>query len=403
MRAASLLIVIALAGVRGDCPSDWYYKSGQSCTGSDSPNTMKCKPGAESWSCSREGEATCNEADKASCADIGKDVSPSRPNGLGFMCPSLMLGTSELRAAAEADGYHGTYGVVTIDALSCGQCVEIANEDSTHFPHAPTILAQVFNSVASSVDLFMVGGGLGANNGCAAIPNQYHQPVQAMYSKYPSSDNTDLIGLLKKQGYASAGSQIDQAILYNGGLRGGRTFSECVSSGKSHSECQPPGNGCDGGGGICFTDPDEICPVAYQGRSSFVTQKAQESCKYVFDHDLHWNRPISYKVVTCPASLTALTGLVPSASLTNSSAALHLGNSVQTTSTTMEDCCEPTCSRSSKVSGSWEQGFEAMYTCNLAGEPYLEETNDLPDPCDSSRRRSGRRRCSGASRRAVVV
>merc|ERR1712226_1666711 len=83
------------------CPSDWYYKSWQSCTASDSPGTRKCKATANSWGCS--GDITqlyCEESDKASCADIGASLSPQEPNGFGFMCPSMMLGTAEMVAAA---------------------------------------------------------------------------------------------------------------------------------------------------------------------------------------------------------------------------------------------------------------------------------------------------------------
>jgi hypothetical protein len=376
----NILFSAALVGVSassqvGGGPSDWYYKSWHACTNSDGRDVRKCPATAKSWACS--GDITtlyCAEEDKQSCADMGVDVSAAEPDGFGFMCPSFMLGTSEMVAAAKNDGYDGAYGVVTIDALSCGQCVEILNDDPQTYPNAPKITAQIFNSVAASVDVYMVGGGLGANNGCSSVAG--YSPMASMYNKYPTAANREFVEHLVSIGYPDAASQIDSAIQYAGGLRGGKTYAECVRSGKSPQECQPAGNGCDGGGGMCITNATAACPLAFEGTSDFVTQKAMESCLYVFDHDLHWNRPISYTVVDCPASLTALTGLVPAS--TDDSLK---GVWAKTNTTTMEDCCEPTCSRVPEVKGSWKSGFDAIYTCNAVGETYTEAKNPIPNPC----------------------
>jgi len=109
---------------------------------------------------------------------------------------------------------------------------------------------------------------------------------------------------------------------------------------------------------------------AFKGKSDFVSQKAQESCLYVFDHDLHWNRPISYNVVDCPAGLTALTGLVPEPSDDKVQ-----GVKVKTTTTTMEDCCEPTCSRVPEVKGSWKQGtMQSIRVTQLASHTSSRQT-----------------------------
>ncbi|CAK0841791.1 unnamed protein product [Prorocentrum cordatum] len=312
---------------------------------------------------------------------MGSEVSAASPDGFGFMCPSLMLGTAEMLAAAEADGYQGTYAVVTIDALSCGQCVEIENDDLASFPNAPKITAQVFNSVASSVDVYMAGGGLGANNGCAAVEG--YSPMAAMYEKYPTSKNSEFVSHLKRAGYPDAEKWLDEVISYAGGLRGGRSYAECMKSGRNTTtQCQPPGNGCDGMSGVCITDPLAACTSAFVGKSDYVTQKAVESCMYAFEHDLHWNRPITYQVVPCPAGLTALTGMIPSVADES-----RRGERVKSTTTTMEDCCEPTCSRASALEyatepGSWVSGNEVIYTCNILGQPFLESTSRVSDPCE---------------------
>lgn len=383
-----LAVVLAAAcawapGARGgDAASSWYYKSAHACTNSDGPGTQKCRADAEGWGCAGGPDGLyCGENEKQTCEEIGAGISAESPDGFGFMCPSLMLGTAEMLAAAKADGYLGAYAVVTIDMLSCGQCVEIENDDPASFPGAPRITAQVFNSVASSVDVYMAGGGLGANNGCAAVGG--YSPMAAMYEKYPTSENSEFVGHLKKAGYPDAERWLDDAISYAGGLRGGRAYASCMASGRNTTaQCQPPGNGCDGLSGVCITDPLAACTSAFAGRSDYVTQKAVESCMYAFEHDLHWNRPITYQVVPCPPGLTALTGMIPDAFGES-----ERGERVKSTTTTMEDCCEPTCSRASAVKdakepGSWTRGNEVIYTCNVVGETFLESTSRFPDPCD---------------------
>merc|ERR1719174_750553 len=371
--------MIGLAeGQSTGCPPDWYYKSWHSCTASDTPDTQKCRSTATSWGCSGDITSSyCDDSDKATCAQIGSEISANNPNGFGFMCPSMMLGTAEMLAAAAKDGYDGAYGVVTIDALSCGQCVEITNDDPTNYPNAPKIKAQIFNSVAASVDVYMVGGGLGANNGCSAVSG--FTPMASMYKKSPTKDNKEFVEHMVSLGYVDAASQLDNVVGYSGGLRGGKHYAECLKSGKSKNECQPPGNGCNGGGGMCIEDPAVACPIAFEGNTDYVTQKAMEICHYVFEHDLHWNRPITYTVVPCPAGLTEVTGLIPTESFKNESLQ-HVR--VKSSTTTMEDCCEPTCSRSPAIQGgSWKDGYDAFYTCNAVGEKYTESTDTTPNPC----------------------
>merc|ERR1719181_2288916 len=121
---------------------------------------------------------------------------------------------------------------------------------------------------------------MGANNGCAKTKNKV--PMSTMYETYPNSENKELIKYLESIGYADAKDIIDDVMLYAGGLRGGKTYAECL-------------------------------------------KKGQESCKWAFDHDLHWNRPISYKAVPCPQGLTNLTGLVPADPSAELMAAEHFG------------------------------------------------------------------------------
>lgn len=367
---------------------NWYYKSWQVCTNSDSAGTAKCTANSTTMKCGNPPDVAslyCDEGDKKSCEQIGSSVSKGRPNGFGFMCPSLMLGSSEMLAAATSDGYDGAYAVVTLDKLKCGQCIEMTNDDTTTYPNAPKITAQIFNSVADSIDVYMAGGGLGAQNGCIATSVAQRKPMAEMYKKYPTSTNTEFVNYLVKIGYKDAASQIDQATSYSGGIRGGKAYAECVASGKSFEQCQPSGNGCNGGGGLCILNAS-ACTLAFEGKSDFVTNKARESCQYVFEHDLHWNRPVTYSVVTCPVGLLNLTGLIPSSPEIITSS--NLKNTA--TTTTMEDCCEPSCARQPFVaqqgfpSSHWKPGFDATYTCNINGEKYYEQNTPSPDPCNQA-------------------
>ena len=83
-----------------------------------------------------------------------------------------MLGSSEMVAAAAADGDDGAYAVVTFDKLPLGTCIEVTpSSGSSQFapssavPLAPKLKAQIFNTAASAVDVYMAGGGLGASPG----------------------------------------------------------------------------------------------------------------------------------------------------------------------------------------------------------------------------------------------
>merc|ERR1712217_986529 len=143
----------------------------------------------------------------------------------------------------------------------------------------------------------------------------------------------------------------------------------------------PKGNGCDGGGGICLQNAS-ACDIVFKGKSDFVTKKARESCKFAWEHDLHWNRPVTYTVVQCPESLTKLTGLQPATD--------DIGNPqpVKSSTTTMEDCCEPSCSHQGNVQWQWhkdvwKKDYDAVYTCNLNGEKYFS-SEESPNPCDQA-------------------
>lgn len=110
---------------------NFYYKSWQECTNSDSRTAIKC-PVNSTFQCGEQGNIAslyCTTA-QDSCQNIASKVTPQQPDGFGFMCPHLMLGSAELLNASQSDNYTGAYAVVTFDNLKCGECMEIYNTDT---------------------------------------------------------------------------------------------------------------------------------------------------------------------------------------------------------------------------------------------------------------------------------
>ncbi|CAD7972660.1 unnamed protein product [Amoebophrya sp. A120] len=381
-----------------DAPPSLYYSSNLACTAADGGDTRKCTPkgNIQCHQGTTEG-AWCDESEKASCNEMGAASdratdADSADTGFGFMCPHMMIGSSELIAAAQADGLDPSvhaYGVATFDKLKCGQCIEVRNRLAGQEPRtinalkrAPVLTVQIFNSVAEAVDIYMSVGGLGAHNGCHAVGGYTQKASQ--YHAYPVGANQEWLQYLHEHhGYKEANVDLqptvmDAVIANQGGIRGGRSYAECadaaLQSGKDWNhvlnQCCPDGNGCNGGGGICIRDK-AACDVMFQGKSDHTHLKALESCRWTFDHDLHWNRPIQYRIVPCPASLVRVTGLMPSHSPPMPAGPEDGWQDSRTT--TMEDCSLPTCSRSPNTNNTpdppgYQKWHNAMYSCDVFGE-----------------------------------
>mmetsp|Transcript_23967 Transcript_23967/g.60447 ORF Transcript_23967/g.60447 Transcript_23967/m.60447 type:complete len:537 (+) Transcript_23967:153-1763(+) len=381
---------------------NWWYKSDFACTVADGDSgPKKCPPGA-AWpadACNNPPPTYCTESDKIACPAMAAATMKDKEGalgGFGFMCPHLMLGSAELLAAAKEDGLDPdkhAYGVATFDKLQCGQCVKLENAEEK-LKYAPTLTVQIFNSVANVVDVYMAGGGYGVWNGCSKTNKLYPKPNTAYF--YEEHVNTERF---KKHLQDSPDAakisadfsqlDLDDAIKNQGGIRGGRSYSECLKKctqkiEQCRAQCQPEGSGCTGtkNGGVCIMDK-ESCEFAFKGHNTYTTKKAVESCKWAFDHDVHWNRKLKLTVVECPKALTARTGLIPKDPKQGKSAGFKhdIGWSIPTSQTTMEDCSRPTCSSANlgySKAGKWEDGHDAMYTCNAVGEKLVDEPKD---PC----------------------
>jgi hypothetical protein len=109
-----------------------------------------------------------------------------------------------------------------------------------------------------------------------------------------------------------------------------------------------------------------------------VQSSTQVSCQETSQtqnlYHLNWN--FMAKRIECPANLTRVTGCklssqgLPSADATaiDMASASGKGFSSGYTTTTMQDCCRPTCAYHGNVSGA-DSTYKQYYTCDCSGNP----------------------------------
>jgi hypothetical protein len=123
-----------------------------------------------------------------------------------------------------------------------------------------------------------------------------------------------------------------------------------------------------------------------------LAQQAKQSCTLTnaLDTTYHMNWSVYVMKVECPDHLTQVTGCklapqgLPAVDRNTTTAALAAANSnFRSTSssggmyetTTMEDCCRPSCASMEWVSGrglATDSQYNAFYACNGSGVPYTE-------------------------------
>jgi len=279
-------------------------------------------------------------------------------NGPAFMCVRDMVYSPEFKAA-EADDFGSptnpqfVYGVVGHDVDSggidkagnnaCCECYQLiftTNRDNVSGVATPKpMIVQAFNTGAGggkNFDIFMGDGGEGGNaNGC---PRQY--------TNYPSIGQTN-----------------------NGGIRA-LTTSQCVGSMNQYSATSI-------GTASCQSAIASACMMITASNAS-VQSTTQDSCVETSQpqnlYHLNWN--VLAKRIECPANLTRVTGCklnsqgLPMADPTavDMNSANGKGFSSGYTTTTMQDCCRPTCAYKGNVSGA-DSTYKQYYTCDASGNP----------------------------------
>ena len=244
---------------------------------------------------------------------------------IGWMCPHLMLLSPDLQYAAEADGNSwAVYGVAGIgQASDCGSCYQLE----------------------------ITGGG-----GPWPSPNKYI--VQAVNTGSDvGSGQFDIMGGAGGFGiYDSCSSDCQYGRVCSGGHCNAPYYSGDFNA------WAPDGN-CYGGG---VHDPGQCYGLTHG--NSFPDQTLIYGCTEALHRNYHANFDVQWQRVQCPPSLYKATGLRRKDDIEHPEAMFELSPQNNGRTTTMMDCCKPTCSWRQSIEGVADPDFPQVYTCNKAGQ-----------------------------------
>lgn len=289
-----------------------------------------------------------NNGDQSACS-----------GGNGYMCPRSMLFSPEMKQAAMTDWSSGdapfVYGTVGhdpdtggIDATSntCCQCYQLVFDTpmgASGLPIPKPMIVQAFDTQAGggkNFDVYMGDGGYGANNACAGVSD-------AMYTSFP-----------------------DQGGNYAGGVKAAR-YAQCASGGQYSAVSIETST--------CQNYVASQCDMI-DSASSTTQSTTQGSCieSNFVDSQYHLNWNVFAKRVECPDTLTRVTGCkLNDQSLPAANPAAKDSTTVDSsfrsgyTTTTMQDCCKPTCAWPANVSNT-DSTWSTFYTCNQSGDPLTQ-------------------------------
>ncbi len=308
--------------------------------------------------------------------DAGKASAPKT-----FLCPRFMLFSTEMIEAVKNDallyGWGDTanppfnYGVVGHDAdmgglddkqSSCCQCYQLVfvkPEDSSpqppDLPYPKPLVVQSFNTAAGggkNFDVFMGAGGYGAFNACYkdAAFGSTTKFNEFIYDKFP---------------YQNPGGGGISFLRYEKQCR--KNWPPTVADLQS-AECQDTIR--------------KLCDQALAAGSTQITEDTRRSCIQTNQVTslYHQNWKIMAKRVRCPENLTRVTGCrlkednlpLPLPTVQTPSDAAGSGFSSNYTTTTMQDCCKPTCAWVDNVLGNKmpvDGEWNSFYSCDKNGKP----------------------------------
>lgn len=341
-----------------------------------------CVPGNPNSACGGVCN-TINACSESQTSKPGADVT--------FICPRTMMHSDEMVQAALADGNQDyLYGIVghDVDAgfidgdakSTCCQCYQLIyawpsvnnerqvqkNPDNVSNPASAVpipkpVIAQSFNTAATrnTFDLYMAGGGFGAHNGCGPGFQQTSTSGQYLYESYPPEGGI------------------------SGGVKPITHWSECKNQFQWVTEeslrspaCQAKLRAaCDK---ITHADPK-------------ITEYARKSCMQTNQPESlhHANWSVYVRMVECPEALTRVTGcklqpqglpkvngLITAAQAANDPTFWKKGsNGNMYETTTMEDCCRPSCAAANWVQEKGlkpDPNYNVIYSCDRAGVPLTQ-------------------------------
>jgi hypothetical protein len=336
-----------------------------------------CIPGDPNSACGGNCRVanSCSPPEDPSKADLPKT----------FICPRFMLFSTEMLQAAKDDAaFYGwgnsedppfNYGVVGHDPdaggvddgpSSCCQCYQIvfvnpepSSPKPPELPYPKPLIVQSFNTAASGpkgFDVFMGAGGYGAFNSCYKDPafSNTSKFNEFIYDEYP---------------YQNPGSGGISFLRYQECIKGWPPIVDGILS----SACQEK--------------IKEMCDQALVNASEQITEDTRRSCIETNKlHSLyHQNWEVMVKRVRCPDNLTRVTGCrlkedhlpLPHPEVQTPADAKKEGSFREGYhTTTMQDCCKPTCAWSDwtedyklPVDGEWN----SFYSCDKNGVPFTKK------------------------------
>ena len=335
---------------------------------------QSCTKGDTSSTCG----GVCVNSYGATSSNVCESGKPGVP--VNYICPRFMLFSNEMTLAAKDDNNTVfNYGVVGHDpnpggvdpsgfSSSCCHCYQLvfaAGQQGMDpsIPMPPPMIVQFINTAAggpNNFDIFMGVGGFGAFDGCAAVNgvNLSSSANPPMYTSFPP------------QGESCCGG-VD---VYN-------SFqSQCESNAMvtKQSLTSP----------ACTSAIEAACNLA-TGSSDEVTTTTRNSCiaSNQATSFYHQNFTVYAMGVECPTHLTEVTGCKlessgePQPDPTVTTAAQAAADSrfkSGYTTTTMQDCCMPTCAWSNNVTGASQSAgtavgdYNSFYSCDINGVPWTE-------------------------------
>lgn len=364
-------------------PGPYALGAPDQCTNDQSVDN--CTQGNTASACGGVCSGNYGSGAQSAC-ESGKSGVP-----ITFACPRFLAFSDQFTQAAIDDGNTAfNYGIVGHDydpsgvdsglPDACCQCYQIIfdypkenqvwvdpNTTGTPVSAVPPpkpMIVQSFNTGTAgpgNFDIYMGAGGLGANNGCFSIGSSVSKAGLYQYTGYPPYGQPG-DGGVKPAGNWGNGSACKNSYSW--------VTAETISS----AACvQKVTDACNE---ILATDPKQQAA-------------ARRSCIQSNDVDslYHLNWYFRVKRVECPEHLAQVTGckLAPQGLPSVDSAVTTVaqseaagfrktdGTGAQYHTTSMEDCCMPTCAWRDNVKGATVDGYNSFYSCNQGGYPLTEE------------------------------
>jgi hypothetical protein len=286
-----------------------------------------------------------------------------------YACTRHILFSREFTQAVKDDGFEGKfhYAIVGHDPdtsnldsglpNSCCQCYQLVYDTPTYLTNskltAPMpLVVQSANTQASGAlgfDVFMGAGGLGVFNACNAALGLGQSSGYSLYTGYPS---------------------IGQA--FSGGVKPGPDSLKCNDANNNLTDALIAAEGCQ-------TKVTAACNQI-TATNATLQDETRKSCieSNQADSYYHENWNVYAKRVACPTHLMEVTGCklatqsglaAPDPAVQTAAQAAAAGFSKGYHTTTMQDCCMPTCAWKNNVNVATVGGYNSIYACTADGAP----------------------------------